>query len=147
MTISIPVTNVTTASDLYIAGGFYTDIGSSNWFLYGVNVADVDINFNITSIDVDIEVSANYGFGDTLSINQYIPKGIKQRDFIKSIFTMYNLFAETDKTQPNKLILKHRDDYYDAGTEIDWTEKLAKDRPQNIKFLPELVSKKMLLSY
>ncbi len=60
---------------------------------------------------------------------------------------MYNLYAEVDKDQPNKLNLQSRDDYYDAGNEVDWTYNLAKDKEQDLSFLPELTSKKVILTY
>jgi hypothetical protein len=60
---------------------------------------------------------------------------------------MFNLYAEVDKSQPNQLNLIHRDDYYDAGKEVDWTYKLAKDKEQSLSFLPELTSKKVILTY
>ena len=47
----------------------------------------------------------------------------------------------------NTLIIKNRDKYYDEGKIVDWTEKLVKDKPQEIKFLPELSNKKLMLTY
>jgi hypothetical protein len=80
-------------------------------------------------------------------VNDYVPKKIKQNEFVKAIFNMFNLYAEVDKSQPNQLNLIHRDDYYDAGKEVDWTYKLAKDKEQSLSFLPELTSKKVILTY
>jgi hypothetical protein len=60
---------------------------------------------------------------------------------------MYNLYTEQDNDVPNNLVLMHRDDYYDSGTEIDWTYKLAKDKDQALQFLPELSAKKLILTY
>ena len=85
--------------------------------------------------------------GGILDINQYVPLKIKQSDFVKSIFTMYNLYVDIDTDQPNKLILKHRDEYYDSGAEVDWTTKLMKDKEQDLIFLPDLTSKKLTLTY
>ena len=102
----------------------------------------------ITNIKLSIVPSSTiYTIGGTIEVNNYIPKKIKQSDFIKSIFNMYNLYATIDNTQPNKINLIHRDAFYDAGTEVDWTYKLAKDQEQNLSFLPELTSKKIILSY
>jgi hypothetical protein len=86
-------------------------------------------------------------FGFPINPNSYIPKKIKQSDFIKSICLMYNLFVETDPNDPNRLIYKHRDKFYDTGKEVDWTDKLAREREQNVKFLPELTSKRLILTY
>jgi hypothetical protein len=102
----------------------------------------------ITSIDVTITPSNNIvAIGGIIDVNDYVPQKIKQNDFVKAIFNMYNLYADIDKTQPNQLNLIHRDAYYDAGKEVDWTYKLAKDQEQSLSFLPELTSKKVILTY
>lgn len=112
------------------------------------NLVAVDVQLDLTSISMSILPSSTInGFGGTLQVNNYVPKKIKQSDFVKSIFTMYNLYTEIDPDNPNKLILSHRDDYYDAGQEKDWTLKLAKDREQDLKFLPEITSKRLILTY
>ena len=122
--------------------------GYLRWQNVGGNNVLVDVSLTNLVIDMTIEPSTNItGSGGTLQINNYVPKKIKQSDFVKSIFTMYNLYTEIDPDNPNKLILSHRDDYYDAGQEKDWTLKLAKDREQDLKFLPEITSKRLVLTY
>jgi hypothetical protein len=102
----------------------------------------------VTSIDISITPSNNIlVVGGNLEVNDYVPQKIKQNDFVKAIFNMYNLYVDVDKNQPNQLNLIHRDDYYDAGQEVDWTYKLAKDQEQSLSFLPELTSKKLILTY
>jgi len=102
----------------------------------------------ISSILITIVPSSTiYAIGGTIEVNDYVPKKIKQSDFIKGIFNMYNIYAQVDNTQPNKLLIQNRDAFYDSGTEVDWTSKLAKDQEQNLSFLPELTSKKMILTY
>ena len=111
-------------------------------------VGSVVIQAVITNIQLSIVPSSTVvAIGGTIEVNDYVPKKIKQNDFIKSIFNMYNLYATIDNTQPNKINLIHRDAFYDSGTEVDWTYKLAKDQEQNLSFLPELTSKKIILSY
>ena len=102
----------------------------------------------ISSIQISIVPSSTvYAIGGTIELNDYVPKKIKQSDFIKGIFNMYNIFAQVDSTQPNKLLLQNRDDFYDSGAEVDWTYKLAKDKEQELSFLPEITSKKLILTY
>jgi hypothetical protein len=102
----------------------------------------------ITNIQLSIVPSSTiYTIGGTIEVNDYVPKKIKQSDFIKSIFNMFNLYATVDNTQPNKLLLQNRDDFYDSGAEVDWTYKLAKDQEQNLSFLPEITAKKVILTY
>jgi hypothetical protein len=102
----------------------------------------------ITNIQLSIVPSSTiYAIGGTIDVNDYVPKKIKQSDFIKGIFNMYNLYAQVDSIQPNKLLLQNRDDFYDSGVEVDWTEKLAKDQEQELSFLPEITAKKVILTY
>jgi hypothetical protein len=109
---------------------------------------NTQLALNILSADISISLSSNIvAIGGTIEVNDYVPKKIKQNDFVKAIFNMFNLYADVDKNQPNQLNLIHRDDYYDAGQEVDWTYKLAKDREQSLSFLPELTSKKVILTY
>jgi hypothetical protein len=127
----------------------------SNWqtgFTYWRNAAGtaVKVDIDIDIIDIKLEILPNSNtqpIGGFLNMNEYVPEKIKQSDFVKSIFTMYNLFADVDPEQPTNIILKHRDQYYDEGTEKDWTYKLAKDREQNLEFLPDVSSKRLILTY
>ncbi len=113
----------------------------------GANVL-VDIQLDLLDVTMSTSISSNtLSSGATMDLNRYVPAKIKQKDFIKSIFTMYNLYTEIDPSEPNVLILKHRDDYYDSGADIDWTYKLAKERDQQLQFLPELSNKKLVLTY
>jgi hypothetical protein len=108
----------------------------------------IGVDFIINSISIEIIPSSNILFtGATILVNEYIPKKIKQKDLVKSVCQMYNLLVEIDEDNPNKLIYKSRDAYYDAGTEKDWTQKLAKNIDHQILFLPELSAKKLQLSY
>lgn len=109
---------------------------------------DVNVILDLTFINMVILPSNNVQVtGSTLNINQYVPKEIKQSDFVKSILQMYNLYVEQDVNNPNNLILRHRDEYYDSGVEKDWSRKLAKDKDQQLIFLPDLTNKKLKLTY
>jgi len=109
---------------------------------------DVNVILDLTSINLSILPSANIQVtGTILNINQYVPVEIKQSDFVKSILQMYNLYVEQDINNQNNLILRHRDEYYDSGAEKDWSRKLAKDKDQELIFLPDLSNKKLKLTY
>lgn len=116
--------------------------------IYGGLAVQVNSQVNISDLQVEILPSNNIQVINGIQeVNQFIPQKIKQSDFIKGIFQMYNLYAYPDTNQPNKLILKHRDEFYDNGTEKDWTHKLAKDQEQELIFLPDLSNKKLKLTY
>jgi len=118
----------------------------------------VDDATGLTPVQVDVIANVNFSVkilpssniqvvGSTLLMNEFVPKEIKQSDFVKSIFKMYNLYVEQDEDNANNLILRHRDEYYDSGAEKDWSQKLAKNKEQNLVFLPEIKKKKLKLTY
>jgi hypothetical protein len=124
--------------------------GANIWIAAGGGFTPVDVNvvLNLASITMVILPSQNVQTtGGTLIMNSYVPVEIKQSDFVKSIFQMYNLYVEQDIDNPYNLILRHRDEYYDSGAEKDWSQKLAKDKAQELMFLPDVTKKKLKLTY
>jgi hypothetical protein len=107
-----------------------------------------EIEVDVTTLELTIRPSDNIPLnsGDVF-MNTFIPEKIKQSDYIKSVFMMYNLYATSDPNNENNLILLHRDEYYDSGKAVDWTNLLMKDKDQSIVFIPELSNKKLRLSY
>jgi len=107
-----------------------------------------EIEVDVTTLELTIRPSDNIPLnsGDVF-MNTFIPEKIKQSDFIKSVFMMYNLYATPDIDNENNLILIARDEYYDSGKAVDWTNLLMKDMEQSMVFIPELNNKKLRLSY
>lgn len=107
-----------------------------------------EIILDITSINLTIRPSDNIPLNSGITtMNSFVPEKIKQSDYIKSIFMMYNLYATADPNNENNLILLHRDEYFDSGKAVDWTNLLMKDKEQSMIFIPELNNKKLRLSY
>lgn len=114
----------------------------------GYNFVQVNPQIDFSDLKVEITPSTNIQvIGGTQVINEFIPQKIKQSDFVKAIFQMYNLYAYADINNPYNLILVSRDEWYDAGTEKDWSSKLAKNQEQQLIFLPDLTNKKLKLTY
>jgi hypothetical protein len=148
--ITSPSSYISAGNLLKMAVGIDSNMNNMTltWKTATGTIALVDVNVNVTSISVEILPNSNTEvLGGFLKMNEYVPQKIKQADFVKSIFMMYNLFADVDPSQPNNIILRHRDEYYDNGTEKDWTYKLAKDREQNLEFLPDVSNKRLILTY
>jgi hypothetical protein len=107
-----------------------------------------NIILDITSLDLTIRPSDNIPLNSGITtMNTFIPDKIKQSDFIKSIFLMYNLYVTEDPNSETNLILLHRDEYYDSGKAVDWTNLLMKDKDQSVIFIPELNNKKLRLTH
>ena len=109
---------------------------------------DVKPYLTITSIKMIIVPRADaYGYNSSVNLNDFVPRKIKQSDFIKSIANMYNLVIVPDATNDRRIIYKTRDDYYDGGEEKDWTDKIATDKGSDISFISNTNAKKITLSY
>lgn len=64
--------------------------------------------------------------------NNIMPKD-KQVDFISSICSRYNLIIEPDKEVPKQLNIEPAQDYFDAGSSVDWSNKLDVNKNVIIK--------------
>ena len=152
--VNIPTTqNLSPTDTIEIEVGlFIFNPGVKRWQSGGAPGGGTNVQVNpqvdLTTLKLEVLPSANVvSYNAVVAVNSFVPSKIKQSDFVKSIFQMYNLYVEIDEDQPNNLILEHRDNYYDSGADKDWTNKLAKDREQNLQFLPEVTSKKLRLTY
>ena len=128
----------------------FAGTGGTIWLTnsLGASTGAPEIILDLTSIDLTIRPSDNIPLNSGITtMNTFIPEKIKQSDYIKSIFMMYNLYATSDPNNENNLILLHRDEYYDSGKAVDWTNLLMKDKEQSLIFIPELNNKKLRLSY
>jgi len=86
------------------------------------------------SIDARLRSSATLKFtltnnqfspGQTITMNDAIPKDIKQRDFLTSLFKAFNLYVDLDANNPDNYLIETRDDFYAAGETNNWSSKIA----------------------
>lgn len=148
--ITTPSGYISTGNQLRTRVGLNSNMtfGTYQWRTAAGTPVKVDINIDIIDISLEIVPNSNVQpVSGNLLMNEYVPQKVKQSDFVKAIFTMFNLFADIDPDNPTNIILTHRDEYYDNGAEKDWTYKLAKDREQNLEFLPDVSSKRLILTY
>ena len=116
--------------------------------LVGGAVVVVEPTLTITNIKMIIVPRIDaYGYNTGVNLNDFVPRKIKQSDFIKSIVNMYNLVIVPDVINDRRIIYKTRDDYYDGGIEKDWTDKIATDKGSDISFISNTNAKKITLSY
>jgi hypothetical protein len=116
-----------------------------------VTNAPVIVNYGLRIKNISIEIVPSTDSGllpnSPINLKQFLPKKVKQSEFLKSIYQKYNLYAEIDPQNPNKIIYKSRDEYYDDGAFKNWEQKLDKDQKQELYFVPEISSKKTILTY
>ncbi len=94
-----------------------------------------------------IDAPSELNEGMVLTLSDFIPKKIKQRDFISGIVKMFNLYITQDKNNDKNLIIETRDEFYNNGGTLDWTEKFVSDDDAKIQFLPDLQNKRLRFTY
>lgn len=87
--------------------------------------------------------------GDTMKIAYTMPKSMKQRDFLKSIITMHNLYVTQDKLRDNILEFIPYTLFYRAfkNEAVDWTDKLDVSQEVNITPLSDLTAKEYRIAF
>lgn len=151
--------NGSTISSYNIGTGYnmnyiYTDIIINNITFNSGDVLKVTIDWTGGSFPFDLEILAGggltlnstsaelvpYNYGETIDINNVIPKGIFQKDFFLSICKMYNLYVYDDIFNEKKIYIKPYVDFYPETSvdALDWSNKIDRSKPLSIKPMSEL---------
>lgn len=87
-----------------------------------------------TPVSVDINV------GDSLVMNELIPRNILQKDFLASVVKLSNLYVYEDSVKTKHLYIKPYTDFYDLNVSgvVDWTYKVDRSRPIRLKPMSEI---------
>jgi hypothetical protein len=114
----------------------------------GTTAATVNYEVKIKAVDIRITpIGQELGFNQTVVMNNFLPNKLKQIDVLNTFLKLYNIYSIDNPDDPNTIIYKTRDNYYDSGAEQDWTDIFAVDRPHTIKLLSEVQNKKLILKY
>ncbi|MAG28229.1 hypothetical protein CMI47_22115 [Candidatus Pacearchaeota archaeon] len=139
---------VTVYGNFYFAPIFGTSATTGNLF-QGVSTSWYDGTATVKLISgkfFNQVVNSGYVEGNTISMNNTIPKKIKQKDFFMSLVKMFNLYVQSDTQNDKNVFIEPRDDFYDT-TIKDWSQKL--DVSKQLEYLPmgALDSKDYLFTY
>ena len=85
------------------------------------------------NVDSTTPTTAPVQLNDEIILNSSIPRNILQKDFFSWILKMFNLYVTEDKVKEKHLLIEPYVDYYDLTEYEDWTYKVARDKPWNIK--------------
>ena len=96
-----------------------------------------------------VPVAVELEEGDTMKIGYTLPKSLKQRDFLKSIISMYNLYITQDRLRTNVLEIVPYNEFYLTFKDqaIDWSDKLDQSQEISITPLSELTAKEYRLTF
>jgi hypothetical protein len=75
-----------------------------------------------------VAITQPLAIGDTVQVNDTIPRNILQKDFFASIIKLFNLYVIEDTTKANGLKIQPFVDFY-IDDELDWTGKLDRSKP------------------
>lgn len=94
-------------------------------------------------ISSDIPTLQPVSYGGNITINDAIPKNIRQVDFLQSIVELFNLYVYESQFDDRHILIKPFVDFYstDSGNAVNWTYKLNRDQAVRIKPMSELNSK------
>ncbi len=128
--VDLSVSNLTINPSDTLAVNVVTSGLPPNYRLYG----------DILTIESTTPTDVPLTYGDSIVINDTIPKGIFQKDFFASIVKMFNLYVYEDKLIEKKLIIKPFIDFYD-GSQIDWTNKVDRGSVLRLKPMSEFTAR------
>jgi hypothetical protein len=152
----------------YIIGQFlYTfdftaefDIATSKQFWFGIEIVNnvgasrtilYKSQYNQLSISIDslTPIIQPLVDGDTITINDTIPKNIMQKDFLSSIMKMFNFYLYEDNTTQKFIKMTPYIDFYDTDVNdaLDWTYKMDVGKPLVLKPMSELNARYYLFKY
>ena len=105
------------------------------------NVGDYDVTGGLFEIMLQTPGQVEVGYGDTIVLNDTIPKGILQKDFFSSICKMFNLYVFEDYEFNKKLKVQPFVDFYNDASAVDWSLKVDRSSPMRVKPMSELNSR------
>jgi hypothetical protein len=101
-------------------------------------ILDITLGELVVTTSTPTQVQVN--LGETIKINETIPKGIFQSDFFLSIVKMFNLYVYENKFNDKELVISPYVDFYPEKSDeaLDWTNKIDRAKPLSIKPMSEV---------
>lgn len=123
---------IRTTYDVFVSNVLLKNAGGAH-VVTGTTTYSVAFNNAFTAYDVfmSVEQVDLINEGDTVEVNQALPKNFKQKDFVKSIMQTFNLQLMQDKVNPNNYYIEPWGSFY-TGTPIDWSSKVDGNKPFEI---------------
>ena len=101
---------------------------------------EIEIFNGNVGITTSTPTQVQINLGETITINDTIPKGIFQRDFFLSIVKMFNLYVYENKFNDKELVISPYVVFYPEKSDgaEDWTNKIDRAKPISIKPMSEV---------
>ena len=127
------------ACDFTVQGVTFANTDTMQVEILGTNMS-IDIVFGEIKITTSTPTQVQINLGETITVNDTIPKGIFQRDFFLSIVKMFNLYVYENKFNDKELVISPFVDFYPevSANAEDWTNKIDRSKPLSIKPMSEI---------
>jgi hypothetical protein len=129
-------------STVSLAPGDTLQFGMGQSSSNGISNAWVDsASFSIKAASGTVAIPIQ--IGDTVKLNDQIPKNIRQIDFLVGIVKLFNLYIYEDKFDERLIYITPYIDFYSHNTSnsVDWTHKLNRKKVTKVKPMSELNAK------
>jgi hypothetical protein len=124
--------------------GIYEFVPALNRYVGPITTATYTQNANSAFANrVD---NSRAGYNDTIDFTGFFSDESKQRDFLKWLFVMFNLYAEPDPDNLKTLVVKPREEFYNS-TVRDWSQKRDISQPLEIIPMGELDGNRYTFTY
>jgi len=81
-----------------------------------------------------------------MEMSSFLPPKIKQKDFLTSLFNMFNLYIEYN-SNTNTYKIEPKDIYYSQGNVLDWSAKIDSSQPISVDILSDKQPKQFNFKY
>lgn len=105
----------------------------------GVGVI-VDMTSASLAINSEFPVATNVTPGDSITINNTLPKGVLQLDFLRSIVKLFNLYIYEDTNKDSHVKIAPYVDFFNGGA-VDWTLKVDRSKPMRLTPMSQLTAR------
>jgi hypothetical protein len=100
----------------------------------------IDIMAGSIGVTTTTPTQVQINLGESIKVNDTIPRGIFQKDFFLSIVKMFNLYVYENKFNDKELVISPFVDFYPnvSANAEDWTNKIDRAKPLSIKPMSEI---------
>ncbi len=154
-------------NNLTIFGGTLTSPTSGNqihleagWSItWSIDISTFTLNFPKSIVDETRSIVLPgcdtqseflvYAYDDNVPLifSDFLSTKFEQKQVILDVIARYNCFVYVNPEDENDIVFNIRDEFYAIGAVVDYTEKKDYNSRDKIKFIAELQSEEMLLSY
>ena len=113
----------------------------------GSTILGASITLTTASRFFNVLYEPQYGYDETMDFTGFFT-GVetKQREFMRWVFTMFNLYCEPDPNRANTVVVMPREDFYTSSVK-DWTMKRDLLQPLEITPMGDLDAGRYVFTY